>query len=155
MERSLCIFRWFRVSVIHFSRSYWLLKGLRYLLRIPEQWDPDSSPRPLLFVHGLGLGLLQYHRLLSHLFESISDRPILILLQPQTSQDFFHPHFLKPLNRQQMVDKLSRLLHKLGWVHLNSNGLVESSGDGEEERQVEKSLIPKMCKGVTMISHSK
>lgn len=26
MERSLCIFRWFRVSVIQFSRSYWLLK---------------------------------------------------------------------------------------------------------------------------------
>ena len=54
-----------------------------------------------------------------------------------------------------MVGKLSRLLHKLGWVHLDSNGLVESSSDSEEERQVEKSLLSKTCKGVTMISHSK
>jgi hypothetical protein len=136
------------------SARYASFDGLEYLLRIPEQWDPNSSHRPVVFVHGLGLGLLQYHRLLSHLFESIPDRPILILLQPQISQDFFHPNFLKPLNKQQMVGKLSRLLHKLGWVHLNSTGLVESSSDSEGERQVEKSLIPKTCKGVTMISHS-
>ena len=88
------------------------------MLRIPAEWDATSSPRPIVFLHGLGLGLLQYHVFLSHLLETFTDRPILVPLQPQVSQDIFHPLFLKPLDRYQMADRLAGLIEELGWATL-------------------------------------
>ncbi|TFK29412.1 hypothetical protein FA15DRAFT_752858 [Coprinopsis marcescibilis] len=123
-------------------------EDLEYILRIPNGWDYMTSPRPLVFIHGLGMGLLQYHLLLSHMFETISDRPILVLIQPQISQDVFHPRFLQPMDRQQMSNKLAELLRVLGWAH------VEYSDEdfvNDEEGEVANQLVGK---GVTVISHS-
>lgn len=105
----------------------------------------------MVFLHGLGLGLLQYHTVISHLIGQLPDRPLLVPLQPQISQDFFHPHFLKPLGRHQMADKLAGLLQKLGWVTLNK----DTDSSDSEESEVAASLVDKTQRGVTLLSHSK
>lgn len=124
----------------------------RYLLRMPAKWNPDASPRPIVFLHGLGLGLLQYHSIIAHLFKKFPDHPILILLQPQVSQDFFHPHYLKPLSRDDMADRLAGLLQELGWVSLKG---PKRDLEREEEKEVATSLLGDPQKGVTLLSHSK
>jgi hypothetical protein len=127
----------------------------RYLIRIPKHWDPVTGPRPIVFIHGLGLGFLQYNFSFTHLFETFSDRPLLIPLQPQISQNIFHPQFLKPMTRHQMADRLARLLDNFGWVQLDGTGNAETSEESEDERQISSSLLGKRGTGVTMMSHSK
>lgn len=127
----------------HFGAKYENRENLEYLLRIPKEWDPIQGPTPLVFVHGLGLGLLQYHLLIYKLFCKFTDRPILVLLQPQISQDMFHPRFLAPFTRQQTVDHLAQVLVNLGWAHFEPE---------IEEEQIEHSPA---SRGVTMLSHSK
>jgi len=125
----------------------------RYLLSRPDDWDPTNSPRPIVFLHGLGLGLLQYHGTIAHLLEQFPDRPILIPLQPQISQDFFHPHFLKPPSRHEMADCLAGLLSELGWVSLDIK--ADKGVDSEEEDEVTSSLVENSQRGITLLSHSK
>ncbi|PPQ94006.1 hypothetical protein CVT25_009854 [Psilocybe cyanescens] len=126
--------------------------GLEYLLRTPANWDPKSSPRPVVFVHGLGLGLLQYHDFFAQLVEKIPDRPILIPLQPQISQSFFHSDFLLPPSRHQMADRLASLLQTLGWVTLDAN--VNEKFEDEKGRTSSNMYVPQFQRGVTLISHS-
>jgi len=113
--------------------------GLEYLLYTPEYWNPDKQPRPVIFVHGLGLGLMQYNYLLSNLLRECQDRPVLILLQAHISQNIFHPLHLKPLSQRQTTERLSTLMQELGWVNA-----VEMPATSVSESH-----------GVTMISHSK
>ena len=124
------------------------------MLRIPAKWDATTSPRPIVFLHGLGLGLLQYHGFLSQILESFTDRPILVPLQPQVSQDIFHPHFLKPLDRQGMADRLAGLIEELGWATLPLNGKNTNEMDSEG-REVGSSQVRDTGKGITLLSHSK
>lgn len=136
--------RWLKWRYInHFGAKYESRENLEYLLRVPKGWDALQGPRPLVFVHGLGLGLLQYHLLIYKLFCKFTDRPIFILLQPQISQDFFHSRFLTPFTRQQTVDNLAKVLVNLGWAHFESEA-EEQVGHLQQERR-----------GVTMLSHSK
>lgn len=123
---------------------------------MPHDWDPATSPRPIVFLHGLGLGLLQYHRLIATLMSDYPNRPVLVPLQPQISQDFFHPDFLNPPSRHQMADSLANLLRDLGWVKLEyDTAAVEAADVGpQEQSEVEKSLVDSP-QGVTMLSHSK
>jgi hypothetical protein len=122
------------------------------LLRVPAKWDATTSPRPIVFLHGLGFGLLQYHLFLSQLLETFTDRPILIPLQPHVSQDIFHPLFLKPLDRHQMADRLAGLVEELGWATLLSDGKDTNEMDSKEK---EVDQLKDTCKGITMVSHSK
>jgi hypothetical protein len=131
-----------------------LNRFIRYLLRIPAKWDATTSPRPIVFLHGLGFGLVQYHVFLSQLLETFTDRPILVPLQPQVSQNIFHPLFLKPLDRHQMADRLAGLVEELGWATLLSNGKNTKEMDFKE-KVVESSQIKDTCKGITILSHSK
>lgn len=109
-----------------------------------------TSPRPIVFIHGLGLGLVQYHFLLFHLFETFADRPLLIPLQPQVSQDIFHPRFLKPLDRHQMADRLTGLIEELGWA------TSLSKDEKSNEKDVGSSRTGNTAgRGITMLSHSK
>ncbi|KAK7060561.1 hypothetical protein VNI00_001327 [Paramarasmius palmivorus] len=124
--------------------------GLEYLIRIPDGWNASRDPRPILFIHGLGLGLFQYDVLLRHLHQSFPDRPLLILLQPSISQDIFHPRYLKPMIREQTGERLARLLASLGWADL------ERDNSSSEEEEIEENLLekPKPKKGITLLSHS-
>ncbi|KAJ7665543.1 hypothetical protein B0H17DRAFT_1090892 [Mycena rosella] len=113
-----------------------------YLLYTPETWDPIAGPRPIVFLHGLGLGLLQYNTIIRDLHQQLADRPLLIPLQPHISQNIFHPRFLDPICRQDLADRLAGLMRELGWVD------VVSKDDIDETRRVAPT------RGVTMLSHS-
>lgn len=112
----------------------------RYCIRIPETWDPDHGCRPIVLFHGLGIGLMQYKLLIYDLLRNFSDRPILIPIQPNISQDIFHSGFLKPMNRREMTARLSGLLRELGWISSSKDGSLSSSN---------------RMSGIVMLSHSK
>ncbi|GJE84212.1 alpha/beta hydrolase [Phanerochaete sordida] len=115
-------------------------KGMEYILRIPHGWSMQKGPRPVIFLHGLGLGLTQYKMFLSNLLRAAKDRPVLVPLQPHVSQELFHPNYLKPMNRHQSADVLAELLEELGWARRRSD---DSDSSVSEEP-----------KGVTVLSHS-
>ncbi|KAG6866452.1 hypothetical protein C0991_003970 [Blastosporella zonata] len=145
---NLSLRTWFRYSWnVRFAHH----DGLEYLIRTPKHWDPVTGSRPLVFIHGLGMGLFQYSVVLQHLMHHFSDRPFLVLLQPQISQHIFHPRFLKPMTRHETADRLALLLVHLGWVHHD----LDNATDTEEEKEISHSLVGKRKKGVTMLSHSK
>lgn len=125
----------------------------RYLLRMPEQWDPETSPRPIVFLQGLGIGILQYHHLVAHFFSEFSDRPVLVPLQPHSSHDFFHPDFLNPPGRKVMSQRLANLIQVLGWAR--SDDKKSSDVKLTEDDEVKSILFAKSQRGVTMVSHSK
>ncbi|KAJ6515813.1 hypothetical protein C8R45DRAFT_957697 [Mycena sanguinolenta] len=126
----------------HWNLRHGNYKGLEYLVYVPDNWDAVNGPRPTVFLHGLGLGLLQYHPVTRDLRLQFPGRPLLIPLQPHISQDVFHPRFLDPICRQDLADRLAGLMHELGWVELPSKDSVDLSQ--------EDVLGP----GVTMVSHS-
>jgi pimeloyl-ACP methyl ester carboxylesterase len=135
------------VYVTHWRVSFATYDRLEYFTRIPRHWNPATGPRPIVFVHGLGLGLLQYHTTLVHLFKQFPDRPLLVLLQPQISQRIFHPHYLNPLPRQQAAELLSQLIIKLGWAKDVNGSDSESTSSGEEKAVTRRHAV-------TMMSHS-
>jgi len=141
---NLCLRKWYRYKWNTHFGSY---DGLEYLLRIPNTWDPLTGARPIVFIHGLGLGLLQYHIVLTHLLSAFPDCPLLVLLQPQISQDIFHPQYLKPMTRHETADRLAGLMGKLGWVTMEGE-------NNEDVKRITASLIGKSKTGVTMLSHS-
>jgi hypothetical protein len=92
--------------------------------------------------------MLQYNNCITEFSDRFDDRPMLFILQPNVSQNFFHPRFLKPMSRHEFTEKLSGLLIKLGWA------TDPETGDISEEDEVQTTLLGK-GHGVTMVSHSK
>ncbi|CAO1613899.1 unnamed protein product [Jaminaea pallidilutea] len=98
---------------------------LSYLVKVPPGWtaakaaDPANKGlyRPTIFLHGLGIGLAQYHHLVHHLASSelAKTHPLMIPLQPHTSQALFSPHFLKPLTHHEMIRCLRKVFRSLQW----------------------------------------
>jgi hypothetical protein len=132
--------------------SGWSLIGtFRYLIRIPQGWSPSSEKRPIVFMHGLGLGLVQYVIFLFHLLDAFQDRPLLVPIPPYISQNVFHPRYLRPMPSWELTVTLSGLLSDLDWVHDETRGA--------EEHEIEVLLAPQKAqalgRGVTMVSHSK
>lgn len=125
-----------------------------YILRVPQNWSPNDGLRPVVFMHGLGLGLFQYAHFLETIFKSEPERPFLVPLWPHVSQEIFHPRFLRPISRQESAKYISELLKDLGWVEK----------DDEDEEEVNEILkggptgrtngAAKRPTGVTMLSHS-
>ncbi|KAI0773436.1 hypothetical protein BC629DRAFT_1583095 [Irpex lacteus] len=114
--------------------------GLDYLLRIPRNAKHDA--RPIVFLHGLGLGLTQYKIFLSSLLKAVPDRPVLVPLQPHVSQEIFHPKYLRPMGRHESANALAGLLVELGWVDQPTD-----ESEPEDSTRVKKP-------GVTVVSHS-
>ncbi|KAH8105879.1 hypothetical protein BXZ70DRAFT_917198 [Cristinia sonorae] len=124
-------------------------QGLDYLLRVPPNWSQSSDQRPIVFLHGLGLGILQYVHFLETLFKAEPDRPFLIPLLPHVSQELFHPRFLRPVGRHESAELIGGLLRELGWVDKEEEDVTS---DGESAKL--KGDVVKPPKGVTMLSHS-
>ncbi|TBU32806.1 hypothetical protein BD311DRAFT_686062 [Dichomitus squalens] len=124
-------------------------KDLEYVLRIPPTWDARTGPRPLVFLHGLGLGLTQYRRFIEQLLVAVPDRPVLVPLLPHVSQEILHPRYLRPMGRHEMVEHLAGLIVELGWAD-NKEPTSEVS-DCEEKI---KATDDRATKGVTLLSHS-
>ena len=112
----------------------------RYLLRMPEGWEPRpdlaEDERPLIFLHGLGMGMAQYATLVAVLGKSraLRRRPILVLLQPHISMSFFQRGFLDLPDQKRCTTGLARALRLHGMderaggctVLSHSNGTVRA-----------------------------
>jgi len=141
-------------SIRKWCQYKWGAQFIRYrnmecMIRVPKDWNPTTGPHPIVFLHGLGLGITQYKLFLSLLQESFPDRPLLVPMQPHISQDIFHPRFLKPLGRKESADTLAELLKQLKWVR----DLNKDSSDSEREDRDPPSPV-KSGKGITLLSHS-
>lgn len=124
-------------------------KDLEYVLRVPATWNARTGPRPIVFMHGLGLGLSQYCRFLEHVFAALPGHPVLVPLLPHVSQEILHPRYLRPMGRQEMAQCLAGLISELGWADI-----VKPMSDSSDSESEKGSFIP-ISKGVTMLSHSK
>ena len=133
--------RWYEYK---WDVRYGHYKTLDYLLRVPRTWNPATGARPIVFWHGLGLGLVQYNAQLVDLMSLCPDRPLLVPLQPHISQDIFHPRFLTPLGRRETAECMAGLMEELGWVP-----------ERKAEADKPQSQFTPSKKGVTMVSHSK
>lgn len=105
----------------HLVRTYEMEEGcwgeLEYLIRIPSNWEPSNTNYPpIVFLHGLGIGMLQYQSTITDLLQRFSNSPILIVRQPSISQDIFHKRHLQPMDKDEMVESLHGLLLTLGWT---------------------------------------
>ncbi|KAI0638154.1 hypothetical protein C8Q77DRAFT_414283 [Trametes polyzona] len=132
-----------------------MYKDLEYVLRVPQGWNAHTGPRPIVFMHGLGLGLTQYRRFLEHIFTALPEHPVLVPLLPHVSQEILHPRFLRPMSRPEMTACLVGLLAELGWADLEepSSDTSDSEEKSADESDKSKSAV-RVPKGVTMLSHS-
>lgn len=129
--------------------QYGNYNGLDYLVRIPRTWNPATGARPIVFWHGLGLGIVQYNSQLVDFMTLLPDRPLLVPLQPHISQEIFHPRFLVPMGRRETVECMTGLLEELGWV------AKRKKDTSDMDKDISVSYYAPSRNGVTMISHSK
>lgn len=114
---------------------------VEYMVRIPRNWDPaNPKTRPIVFLHGLGLGLFHYSVLITTLLRRFPDRPLLVPMQPHVSQRIFHATYTRPLGKYAAVDGIVGAMRKHGFVPEDDGSYEETIGDP--------------VTGVTMLSHS-
>jgi hypothetical protein len=134
----------------HFTTNYGMKlihkDGIDYLYRAPPGWTMRNGPSPLVFIHGLGLGLIQYAHIIFNLLPHTTHRPLLIPLQPHISQLIFHTEFLFPKGRHATATSMHALFVQLGWVRAEADTSAESDFDGPLKRET--------ARGVTILSHS-
>ncbi|GAA6010902.1 hypothetical protein JCM11491_004592 [Sporobolomyces phaffii] len=111
--------------------------NVKYLCRVPKGWKPDpnggESTRPLVFIHGLGMGSAQYATFMSYLcsHRSFRDRPIVVLLQAHISMSFFERAYHQPPDQKTLTESLERTMKRLKFdraggatVLSHSNGTI-------------------------------
>ena len=158
-----------------------------YLLRIPKGWNPEhqlAKSDPIIFIHGLGFGLLSVSLPVPILFfaqvveaegtrtlqpenmlvirklcKTLSSHPILIPLQPQISQQFWDPRHLQPTPRKQFVGDLLEACKR--WNFYNERGIVtpmRQDFDGDINSDASERLDhldgTRKNGGVVLLSHS-
>ncbi|KAF7973450.1 hypothetical protein HWV62_15154 [Athelia sp. TMB] len=138
-----------RVYAWKYDTHYGRRGDFEYLLRLPKKWNKATGERPVVFWHGLGLGVLMYKGFITNILDKFPDRPVLVPLQPHISQQVFHPRFLEPLTPRETADALAGVLAELGWVGKGGEGEGEGSDSGIEMDGAEGAE-----RGVTMVSHS-
>lgn len=105
--------------------------GLEYLIRMPPNWkiDGTEATRPMIFIHGLGMGLAQYASCLSYFEQhpALKARPVILLLQPHLSMNLFHSGHLKPPTKNETTAGLRHLVKR--W-HFEDGITVLSHSNG-------------------------
>jgi hypothetical protein len=81
---------WLREVVQSFQGMMLCREGpVEYLIRIPKGWTPDKgrthpNAMPIVYLHGLGFGLIQNHLLIKHLIQSLPTHPLVVPLAYHT-----------------------------------------------------------------------
>ena len=115
---------------------------VEYMVYVPENWDPtNAKTRPIMFFHGIGLGLFHYGILITRLLQRFSHRPLLVPIQPHVSQRIFHGSYVRPLGEQVTVGGIVGAMRNHGFV---------PEDDGNHETTTKDPTA-----GVTVLSHSK
>ena len=70
-----------------------------------------SFQQPLLFIHGLGMGVAQYVHLVSYLgtAKNLQERPVVILIQPHISMSFFSSDYLNPPDQKRCCEEFVQI----------------------------------------------
>lgn len=84
-----------------------------FLVKRPVAREKAKGKRglPILFMHGLGIGIGQYMAFLKRLARY--EDGVVILVQPHISADITHPDFLTPPSKDEQADATVVLLRKL------------------------------------------
>ena len=115
---------------------------VEYMVRVPKRWDPENPmTRPIVFLHGLGLGLPHYGVLITSLLRRFPNRPLLVPIQPHVSQRIFHGAFARPFGKRATVEGIVGAMRKHGFVPEDDESYEVTIGDPTT--------------GVTVLSHSK
>ncbi|WVO13818.1 hypothetical protein L204_101441 [Cryptococcus depauperatus] len=143
---------WLREIVYPFQGMALYREGdIEYLIRIPKGWTPKKGRKvpnamPVVYLHGLGFGLLQSHLLIKHLLASLPTHPILIPLSPHTSQALFSHRHLQPWTKQELVTFMKNVCRHWGFWDGSDNEPVLEDDEGDERAA--------KIGGVSMMSHS-
>ncbi|KAK0548151.1 hypothetical protein OC845_003701, partial [Tilletia horrida] len=99
----------------------------------PAQQGDDPESLPILFLHGLGIGVGQYRFFFKHL---VRHRPgAIIVVQPHISASIFDPNFLRPPMKEELTRDVKACI-------LDSDLGKVKGPDGKEDRSF------------TIVSHS-
>jgi hypothetical protein len=117
---------------------------VEYLIRIPKGWTPDKgrthpNAMPIVYLHGLGFGLVQNHLLIKHLLKSLPTHPVVVPLAPHTAQSLFHHRHLRPWTRAELVESMKEICRKWGFWEEPQTGMRSRETD---------------VGGVSLMSHS-
>jgi pimeloyl-ACP methyl ester carboxylesterase len=101
-----------------------------FLVKPPNKASTSTPKKeralPILFLHGLGIGLGQYMHFLGQLAKH--EDGVVILVQPHISADITHRHFLNPPNKDEQADAVYHLLQRLNMPKVttlsHSNGTM-------------------------------
>jgi pimeloyl-ACP methyl ester carboxylesterase len=121
---TIAFLRWFRGFHYEYSGE------CSFLVKPPVNKPSSSSKKeralPILFLHGLGIGLGQYMHFLGQLAKH--EDGVVILVQPHISADITHRHFLDPPNKDAQADAIFHLLQRLNMPKVttlsHSNGTM-------------------------------
>jgi hypothetical protein len=136
---------WLREVVYPFQGMRLCREGpVEYLIRIPKGWTPDKgrthpNAMPIVYLHGLGFGLMQNHLLINHLIQSLPTHPVLVPLAHHTAHAFFHERHLRPWIRSGLVETMKGICRK--WVFWEE----PQTGMGQRKSDIG---------GVSLMSHS-
>lgn len=72
----------------------------------------STAASPIIFLHGLGIGLGQYYAFLKHLVHHRGG--VVLLVQPHISVDIWHPHFLDAPTKHEHVDAIRDVMKRNG-----------------------------------------
>lgn len=128
-----------RVTMAYLRVRYGLrrarIEDITYLVMEPRGWTPEAAqrgavPRPVLFLHGLGLGITEYFAMMDALLRPASGvpRPVLIPLLPWVSYEFFSPRFLRPWHAPESAHVMRRMLERHGFDRCGVSILSHSMG---------------------------
>lgn len=150
------ILNWILKNVVYPRLGYTVHKEgeMEYLLRIPPGWTPDSqepSSKPIVYIHGLGFGMIQNHFIIHSLATKLPSHPIAIPLQPHISMNFTHKQHLNPLDRESTVKAITNICNR--WkFHVPT--LNCSNVGGDENTYAGRSKKGGCENGVILLSHS-
>lgn len=121
-----------------FSTNTWEGK-VQYLVRHPSGGPGTTKAEPIVFVHGIGVGLPPYHRFLSLLLQANPDASIVLILLPHVSMkpqsycpsraDFVEA--ARGIMAKEKIGKARWIAHSLGttvfaWIARHAPELVNS-----------------------------
>ncbi|WFD29606.1 hypothetical protein MSPP1_000615 [Malassezia sp. CBS 17886] len=109
---------------------------VEYLLVEPPGWSVDAAvrkeaPPPLVFLHGLGIGLAEYVVTIRALLDpqrSPNPRPLLVPLQPWIGTGLFSRRFLKPWGPDEAASTVRRMCEQHGYDRCGVSVLSHSMG---------------------------
>lgn len=116
-------------GVMNFTSELWLrwkygmvkqeFGGIEYLIREGSPSSDSEQPsdlEPIILLHGLGFGLLQYFNTIVYILNRIpAHQPLVVPLDHSISQSIWHPSHLEPMSRDDWVQGLKGLIEKHGW----------------------------------------